>query len=299
MDHKPVMTGEIVSIFADVPDGVFIDATYGLGGHTRALQRSFKKKFEFIGVDRDGEILGQAERDRPPGVVLRKMRFSGIPEMVGREKIEPLTGILFDLGLNSAQLDDPSRGFSFLKPASLDLRFDRESGVPAAEMLQTIKEDKLIRILKDYGQQKNARAIARAIIAEKPTTTDSLASLVRKVVGSQRFIKSCARVFQALRIFINDELEELQNGLSSVIPLMAAGGRLAVISYHSLEDGIVKRLFLLNSGKCFCGPEIAECACGKRNLIEVKTKRPQRPSEKEIMVNSRARPAKLRYAERI
>ncbi|MEE8417599.1 MAG: 16S rRNA (cytosine(1402)-N(4))-methyltransferase RsmH [candidate division Zixibacteria bacterium] len=299
MDHKPVMTGEIVSIFAEAPGGVFIDATYGLGGHTKVLISSFRKKFEFIGIDRDGEILGQAERDRPAGVVLHKMRFSEIPEMLRREKIEPLTGILFDLGLNSAQLDDPSRGFSYSKPASLDMRFDRDSGKPAAELLQTLEVDKLIRILKEYGQQKNSRAIARAIIAERPTTTESLASLIRNVVGSRRFIKSGARVFQALRIFINDELEELQNALSNVIPLMAVGGRLAVISYHSLEDRIVKRLFLLNSGKCFCGPEIAECSCGKRSLLEIKTKKPQRPSEKEIMANSRARPARLRYAERI
>ena len=299
MDHKPVMTGEIVSIFADVPDGVFIDATYGLGGHTRALLSGFRRKFEFIGIDRDGEILKKAEGDRPSGVRLRKMRFSEIPEMLRREKIEPLTGILFDLGLNSAQLDDPSRGFSFSKPASLDMRFDRESGRSAAELLQTIEEDRLIRILKEYGQQKNARAIAKAIIAERPATTGSLASLTRNVVGSQRFIKSAARVFQALRIFINDELEEIKSALSGIIPLTAAGGRLAVIAYHSLEDRIVKRLFLLNSGKCFCGPEVAECACGRRSLLDVKTKRPLRPSEKEVAENSRARPARLRYAERL
>ncbi len=299
MDHKPVMTGEIVSIFADAPDGVFIDATYGLGGHTRALLSSFRKKFEFIGIDRDGEILETAEPDRPAGVVLHKMEFSGIPEMLRQEKIEPLTGILFDLGLNSAQLDDPLRGFSFQKPASLDLRFDRESGRSAAELLGSIDEDELIRILKEYSQQKKARAIARAVIAERPTTTESLASLIRSVVGPRRFIKSAARVFQALRIFINDELEEIKTALSGVIPLMAVGGRLAVISYHSLEDRIVKRLFLLNSGKCFCGPGVAECVCGRRNLLEVMTKRPLRPSEKEIMANPRARPARLRYAERI
>ena len=299
MDHKPVMTGEIVSIFADAPDGVFIDATYGLGGHTKALLSSFRKKFEFIGIDRDGEILEKAEPDRPAGVILHKMRFSGIPEMLRRKRIGPLTGILFDLGLNSAQLDDPLRGFSFQKPASLDLRFDRESGRPAAELLRNIDEGELIRILKEYGQQKKARAIARAIIAERPTTTESLASLIRSVVGPRWFIKSAARVFQALRIFINDELDEIKNALSGVIPLMAVGGRLAVISYHSLEDGIVKRLFLINSGKCFCGPDVPECACGKRNLLKVKTKRPLRPSEKEITANPRARPARLRYAERI
>jgi 16S rRNA (cytosine1402-N4)-methyltransferase len=299
MDHKPVMTGEIVSVFADVPDGVFIDATYGLGGHTKALLSSFREKFEFIGVDRDGEILEKAERSRPAAVTLRQMKFSEIPGMLRREKIGPLTGILFDPGLNSVQLDDPSRGFSYLKPASLDMRFDRESGRSAAELIRALEKDKLIKILKEYGQQKNARAIARAIIAERPATTESLASLIRNIVGSRRFIKSAARVFQALRIFINDELEEIRTAVSEVIPMLAAGGRLAVISYHSLEDRIIKRLFLLNSGKCFCGPEVAECACGKRNLLEVKTKKPLRPSEKEVKANSRARPARLRYAEKL
>lgn len=293
------MTGEIVSIFADAPDGVFIDATYGLGGHTRALLSSFRKKFEFIGIDRDGEILERAERDRPAGVVLHKMKFSGISEMLRREKKGPLAGVLFDLGLNSAQLDDPLRGFSFQKPASLDLRFDRKSGKPAAELLGSIGQGELVRILKEYGQQKKARAIARAMMAERPTTTESLASLVRNVVGQQRFVKSAARVFQALRIFVNDELEEIKSALSGVIPLLMAGGRLAVISYHSLEDGIVKRLFLLNSGKCFCGPGTTECVCGRRNLLEVMTRKPLRPSEKEVKANPRARPARLRYAERI
>jgi 16S rRNA (cytosine1402-N4)-methyltransferase len=299
MDHKPVMTGEIVSIFADAPDGVFIDATYGLGGHTGALLSSCREKFEFIGIDCDGEILEKAERDRPAGVVLHKMKFSEIPGMLRREKIKPLAGVLFDLGLNSAQLDDPLRGFSFQKPATLDLRFDRESGRPATELLRSIGEGELVRILKEYGQQKKARAIARAIMAERPTTTESLASLIRDIVGPRRFIKSAARVFQALRIFVNDELEEMKSALSGVIPLLMLHGRLAVISYHSLEDGIVKRLFLLNSGKCFCGPGTTECVCGKRNLLEIITKRPLRPSEKEVKANSRARPARLRYAERI
>lgn len=298
MVHTPVMAGEVVSIFADVPDGVFIDATFGLGGHTRAMLERLSEKFSFVGIDRDGEMLERAGTIRPDKVSLHRMNFTGIPELILRERLAPVTGILFDLGINSAQLDDSSRGFSFAHPAALDMRYDRSVGRPAAELLTEIDRDDLVGILKNYGQEKKSAAIARAIASEKPSTTDSLAAIVRRIVGSRRFIKSAARVFQALRIHLNNELADFKEALGGVIPLMAAGGRVAVISYHSLEDGIVKRLFQLYSGKCFCGPESAECVCGRQEWLTVKTPKPLRPSSDEIRSNSRSRPARLRYAEK-
>jgi 16S rRNA (cytosine1402-N4)-methyltransferase len=297
MNHIPVMAKEIVDIFTAVPDGIFIDATFGLGGHSRAVKKI--RKFRIIGIDRDAEMLSQAASDLPEGISVRNMRFSHLPEIIQKEGIGPISGILFDLGLNSAQLDDQTRGLSFMKPGPLDMRLDRGSGLPVSDIISRMSEDELIGVLRDYGQERNARAIARAINREKPTTTEALASLIKRVVGPQRFIKAAARIFQALRIYVNHELEELKDALAGVAPLVVTGGRLAVISYHSLEDGIVKRQFLLDSGKCFCGPQETVCVCGKRKLLKLLTKKPLFPSPAEIERNPRARAARLRYAERI
>jgi 16S rRNA (cytosine1402-N4)-methyltransferase len=299
MEHRPVMAGEIISIFADAPDGVFIDATFGLGGHTRAMLEKLSEKFSFVGIDRDAEMLKQAGAFPPDRVSLHKMNYNRIPELILSEGLGPVSGILFDLGINSAQLDDPSRGFSFEHAATLDMRYDRGIGKSASELLSEVDREDLIRILKDYGQEKKARAIARAMAAEKPSTTDSLAAIIRRIAGSRRYIKSAARVFQALRIFVNNELADLKGALEGAIPLLTVGGRVAAISYHSLEDGIVKKLFQLYSGKCFCGPESTECTCGRQKLLTIGTPKPLRPSLEEIRSNSRARPAKLRYAEKI
>ncbi len=297
MDHIPVMAKEIVEIFTPVPDGIFIDATFGLGGHSKEVKKS--RNFRIIGIDRDAEMLSRVASDLPEGISIRNMHFSGLPEMIQREGIGPVSGVLFDLGLNSAQLDDPSRGFAFMKPGPLDMRMDRRSGLPASDIVARMSEGELIRVLKEFGQEKNARAIARAINREKPTTTEALASIIKRIVGPQRFIKAAARIFQAFRIYVNQELDELRNALSGIAPLVVTGGRLAVISYHSLEDGIVKRQFLLDSGKCLCGPQEPVCVCGKRKLLKVMTKKPLYPSPEEIERNPRARAARLRYAERI
>ncbi|MEE9553773.1 MAG: 16S rRNA (cytosine(1402)-N(4))-methyltransferase RsmH [candidate division Zixibacteria bacterium] len=299
MTHRPAMVGEITTVFEDVPSGVIIDATYGFGGHTKALLEKMGNKFRFIGIDRDGETLKAAEETRPKKVLLKKLNFAEIPSMLTAEKVSPITGVLFDLGISSIHIDDSSRGFSYQKRALLDLRFDRSSGRPAAEILYDIEENELIGILKDYGQERNARAIARGIKQYHPSTTDALADLIKEIVGPHRFNKAAARVFQAIRIYVNDELESVKKGLSRAIPVLAKGGRIAVISYHSIEDGIVKRIFSLNAGKCFCGPEVAVCRCGKENHLNILTKKPLRPSADEVRNNPRARSARLRYAEKI
>ena len=299
MTHNPVMVGEIISVFAEVPGGVIIDATYGLGGHTKVLKETFGDKFRYLGIDRDGETLKVAQKDRPESIELKQMNFEEIPSMLTAENISPLTGVLFDLGLSSLHIDDPSRGFSYQKDAPLDMRFDRSSGQTAAEIIHDIDETELFGILKEYGQEKKARAISRSIIRHKPLTTDALSELIRNVVGAHGFNKSAARVFQALRIYVNNELSAVRKGISGIIPALAAGGRIVVISYHSLEDGIVKRIFALNAGKCFCGPEVAVCQCGAKKLLNILTRKPVRPSPLEVEINPRARSARLRYAQRI
>jgi 16S rRNA (cytosine1402-N4)-methyltransferase len=297
MDHIPVMAEEVVEIFAAVPDGIFVDATFGLGGHSKVVKKT--RNFRIIGIDRDAEMLKRAASGLPEGISVRNMHFADLPETIQKEGIGPISGILFDLGLNSAQLDDPSRGFAFMKPGPLDMRIDRNTGLTAGEVITHMSENGLIRVFKELGQEKNSRAIARAINREKPTTTEALASIIKRIVGPQRFIKSAARIFQALRIYVNHELDELRSALAGVAPLVVTGGRLAVISYHSLEERIVKRQFLLDSGKCLCGPQEPVCICGKRKLLEVMTRKPLFPSAEEIERNPRARAARLRYAQRI
>jgi 16S rRNA (cytosine1402-N4)-methyltransferase len=292
------MVEEIISIFGDVPEGVFIDATIGLGGHALAVEKKFPGKFLFIGFDRDGEMLELAGSALPEGFRLINMTYSSIPSFLTAENIGPVTGILFDLGLNSMQLEG-KRGFSYSEPAPLDFRFDRNSGSPFHQMVGKFGLSELTDILKKYGQEKNSRAVARAIIENRPKTTDELANLIRKIVGPRRFVKAASRIFQALRIYVNNELEEFERAIREIIPAIAAGGRIAVISYHSLEDGITKRAFKLYSGRCQCGPGIAVCECGARKILDVKTKTPLRPGRSEIERNSRARSARLRYAEKI
>jgi len=292
------MVEEIVSIFADVPEGVFVDATIGLGGHSLAVEKRFPGKFDFIGFDRDAEMLELAEGIVPEGFRLVNMTYSKIPSFLAEGETGPVTGILFDLGLNSMQLEE-GRGFSYAESSPLDFRFDRSSGKPFHQIIRKFKSLELADILKKYGQEKNSRAIARAMVEFAPETTDELADIIRRIVGPRRFIKAASRVFQALRIYINDELGEFERAVKAVIPLISSGGRIAVISYHSLEDGITKRVFRLYSGKCQCGPGVGVCECGARKLLDVKTRTPLRPGESEIAKNPRARSARLRYAEKI
>jgi 16S rRNA (cytosine1402-N4)-methyltransferase len=293
------MADEVVEIFRAAPDGILIDATFGLGGHSAVIKKATSSKFRIIGLDRDPEMISRVKSNLPEGVSVTNLRFSQLPVFIENEKISHISGVLFDLGLNSAQLDDMRRGFAFTIPGPLDMRFDRTGGRSAADVIARIGEKELARILIEYGQEKKARSIARAIARERPGDTQTTASIVKRIVGPQRFIKSAARVFQALRIYVNGEIEELKEALKGVAPLVVTGGRLAVISYHSIEDGIVKRQFRLDSGKCMCGPTEPRCRCGKREILKIMTRKPVTPTEEEIRRNPRSRAARLRYAERI
>jgi 16S rRNA (cytosine1402-N4)-methyltransferase len=299
MTHIPVLKDEIVTIFREVPEGFFIDATFGFGGHSRAIFETCKQKLQFIGIDCDQEIIMEAQRDLPSQFKIYNSNFEQLTNLIIRERIEPVSGILFDLGLNSLHIDNPQRGFSFQNRGPLDMRFDRAHGKSLADYLSETDEKSIANIIQEYGQERKARAIAREIVKSRPLDTISLADVVRRAVGPRWFVKSAARVFQALRIFLNNELENLKTALNGVIPLIQVDGRIAVISYHSLEDGIVKRAFQLNSGKCFCGPNQPSCCCGARKILQVLAKKPIQPTEKEISLNPRSRSARLRYAQRL
>jgi len=299
MKHIPVFKDEIVTLFRDVPEGFFIDATFGLGGHSKAIFETCKQKLQIIGIDCDQEIIMEAQRDLPFQFKIYHSNFEQLINLIKKEKIEPISGILFDLGLNSLHLDNSERGFSFQNRGPLDMRFDRALGISLADQIADMDEKSIVKIIMKYGQERKARAIAREIVKSRPQDTISLADIVRKAVGPRWFVKSAARVFQAFRIFLNNEMEILKTALNGAIPVLQSGGRIAVVSYHSLEDGIVKRAFLLNSGKCFCGPNEPSCRCGSRKILQVLTKKPIQPGEEEIAMNPRSRSAKLRYAQRL
>ena len=198
------MADEIVSIFTEVPEGVLIDATFGLGGHTLRIIEEIPRKFKVVGFDRDSEMLDLAKSKVGSDFRLLTMSYTRIPSFIKEEDFGPVTAVLFDTGLNSAQLDEPERGFSYRMNSNLDLRFDRSSGRPFYDMIDDLDLKELTGILKEYGQERNSRAIARKIIDKRPRTTDELAEIIRGVVGPRRFVKAASRVFQSLRIFVNN-----------------------------------------------------------------------------------------------
>jgi 16S rRNA (cytosine1402-N4)-methyltransferase len=281
--------------------GFFVDATVGAGGHAeRLLERGTRVRL--LGIDRDPDALELARErlarfgDR---VELVAGDFADLEErLAGRPDAD---GILADLGVSSMQLDRGERGFSFRRDGPLDMRMGR-SGRTAADIVATASVGELTRIFRDYGEERMAAKIARGIVAERTKspiqTTRQLARIVAGQKGSREKIDPATRVFQALRIEVNQELVALGRFLAAAVARLKPGGRLAVISYHSLEDRIVKDAFRRDSGVCFCPPKLPTCICGARAALKVLTRRPIRPGEAELRRNPRSRSARLRVAER-
>ncbi len=281
--------------------GFFVDATLGTGGHAEALLDR-GPDIRLLGLDRDPEGVAAARR--------RLQRFAGRVEFAVEnfaeldrllEGLPAPDGILADLGVSSMQLDEPSRGFSFRRDGPLDMRMSR-SGLSAADIVAAASAEELTRILREYGEERMAAKIARGIVAERArspiSTTCQLARIVARVKGSRERIDPATRVFQALRIEVNQELVALSHFLAAAITRLNASGRLAVIAYHSLEDRIVKDAFRRNSGVCLCDSSLPSCVCGARRVLKVLTRRPVVPSEREVQENPRSRSARLRAAER-
>ncbi len=299
-----MLAARVVEHLRGCPPGYFIDATLGAGGHLRAVYREFRDRFSYIGFDLDGEVIENTRkllyREGIKAQLVQK-NFSEIADYMTREGKSPISAVLYDLGLSSMQIDDPDKGFSYLHDGPLRLAFDPKQTRTAADLIGASDEAALYRILRDYGQEPRAKSIAKAIKAEGRaiTTTSELSAIIRRVVGSRSFLKTAARVFQALRIEVNDELANLEQSLQSIIPSIQLGGRIMVIAYHSLEDRIVKRVFRKYSGKCVCPPRARECRCGKIIIVRALTPKPERPSPEETAGNPRARSAKLRVVEKI
>jgi len=301
--HVPVMTGQVIRFLQGCPPGIFVDATLGGGGHTSAVFKSFKDVFTCIGFDLDARALERTKKTfKEEGVEaeLVQSNFARIADHLAMKQIKSISAILYDLGISSQQIDNPESGFSYLQDGPLGMSFDNNRPYAAARLIEEYSEEQLTVVLKKFGQEPKAKSLARVIKnnPEKITTTGQLSSLIRKVTGERLFIKTASRVFQALRIAVNDELNSIENSIDSTMPLLAPGGRIMVISYHSLEDGLVKRLFRKNSGRCICSGKVIESRCGARSLVKILTPKPIRPDMEEISVNSRARSARLRVAEK-
>ena len=303
-DHLPVLTDRVVELLVPAGPGLLVDATVGLGGHAEALLRA-EPNFQLVGFDRDPQALAragerlQAFTDR---VQLVEETFDRLPLVLRRLGLGAPAAVLADLGCSSLQLDSAERGFSFTGDGPLDMRMG-ESGPTAADLLERAEWEELVRILRDYGEERRARAISRAIVGRREQaplrTTAELSRLVQDVIGGgERRIHPATRTFQALRIAVNDELGQLERFLEPAIRSLRPDGRIAVISFHSLEDRIVKHTLRRLTGRCTCPPDFPVCRCNPKRVVEVLTPSPIRPDDDEIAANPRARSARLRAAAR-
>jgi len=283
-----------------------VDATVGCGGHAAAIAERISPGGLLIGLDWDSEALGIAEEKlRGAGceVRLRRRNFSDLKSVLGEEGVFEVDALLFDVGVSSLQLEEGERGFSFSVHGPLDMRMDRRRSETAGAILSRYGVREMERLFSEYGEESLARPIARAIAkAGCPGDTVELAELVARVyakAGRHGRTNPATKIFQALRIAVNDELGNLRSAIPQAIDVASKGGRIVVISFHSLEDRIVKEEFAQGARGCVCPPSFPVCRCGRAPRLKIVTKRPLRPSEKELIVNPRARSARLRAAEKI
>ena len=302
--HRPVLLFEAVNLLAPSRGGLFVDATLGLGGHSEAILEA-SPDTRVLGIDLDREAIRLAsERLARFGTRFRAAHanFREIERVLSEAGEHEVSGVLADLGVSSLQFDSPERGFSFRHDAPLDMRMDAGgAGETAAELLERLPEEEIARTIYEYGEERRSRRIARWIVerrerGEPVKTTAELAGLVARAVGHKRGerVHPATRTFQALRIAVNGELEGLDKFVETAVDLLQTRGRLAVISFHSLEDRVVKRALRRLSGQCECDRRVPICACGARKAVEVLTRRPVVPNEQEVEENPRARSAKLR-----
>jgi len=309
--HLPVMVEEVMTALSPSPGSFHIDGTVGGGGHTLRILEAASPDGRVLGLDADPKAL-ERTRHRLAGygdrLVLRHSNFGSIRDVAQANGFGAVDGILLDLGLSSYQLAERDRGFSFRAEGPLDMRFDTSTGAPASELVATLDEDALTRLLRGFGEEPHARRIARAIVAaraiEPIATADRLAAVVAAAVpgprpGARRAIHPATRTFQALRIAVNEELDVLPQALDGAMDVLRPGGVLVVISYHSLEDRIVKRFVAAERRGCICPPVVPVCVCGRSPRLATVGAQPQVPTPAEVGGNPRARSAKLRAVRRL
>jgi 16S rRNA (cytosine1402-N4)-methyltransferase len=306
--HTPVLLSESTDAIQPRPGGRYIDATVGGGGHAERILEMSQPSGALLALDVDPTALSAAKSRLAPfgsRVTLVQTYFDRIAEAAIASGFPQVDGILFDLGVSSPQLDTAERGFSFAKDAPLDMRLGPSAPTDAAALVATLPQEELARIFWEWGEERYSRRIAARIVRERDrapiATTTDLARIVKAAKPPSRSekIHPATRVFQALRIAVNDELGRLERALPAALSLLRGGGRLAIISFHSLEDRIVKQFMRTESRDCICPPEIPMCICGHRASLRIITRRPIEASPEEIAANPRARSAKLRVAERL
>ena len=305
--HKSVLLEETIEGLNIKPDGIYVDGTLGGAGHAREVCKKLSAKGRFIGIDQDQDaIIAASERLAPykQATIIRSNYCYMVPELAARG-INKVDGILLDLGVSSYQLDNEERGFTYRVDAPLDMRMDQRQTQTAGDIVNGYEEKELYRIIRDYGEDKFAKNIAKHIVNErqkKPITTagelseiirESIPMKVQKTGGNP-----AKRTFQAIRIELNHELEVLQDNLDTMIDLLNPGGRICIITFHSLEDRIVKTNFKRNENPCTCPSDFPVCVCGKKSKGRVITRKPVLPGERELAENSRSKSAKLRVFER-
>ncbi|MFH0931496.1 MAG: 16S rRNA (cytosine(1402)-N(4))-methyltransferase RsmH [Candidatus Zixiibacteriota bacterium] len=306
MYHKPVLKEKVIEYLITDKSGIYIDATLGCGGHSERILEELDEGGRLLGIDKDEDSLKISQkRLRRFGkkASFFQQSYSQIPELLKNLNLDKIDGILFDLGFSSYQLDDPERGFSYSSKGPLDMRFNQNESKKAEEVVNEYPVEKLSQIFKEYGEERFSKRIAQAIVQNRRVkrieTTQALKDIVRSILKIRYDLKTLSRIFQALRIEVNQELSELKKGLESGIEALGSGGRIGVISYHSLEDRLVKNKFYELSKGCSCPPDFPVCVCGGKKTLQVLTRKPVIPEKEEIRENPRARSAKLRAAEKI
>ena len=307
--HTPVMLEKVLQSLRCKPGGIYVDGTLGGGGHARAILENTAPDGLLIGIDRDDDALLESEKRLQPfgqRKILIKGNFADIGEILTNLNIGKVDGILLDLGVSSHQLDTADRGFSFSLDAPLDMRMDQSSRYRAYDLVNLSPEKELRKVIRDYGEEPMAGRIARAILAKRASapirTTIELADVVCRAVrrqGVRKKVHPATRTFQAIRIAVNQELSNLSTAMDAGIDQLGQGGRFSIISFHSLEDRIVKETFRSWEGRCQCPPGLPVCQCQREAKLRVLTRKPLRPEADESERNPRARSARLRTAEKI
>jgi 16S rRNA (cytosine1402-N4)-methyltransferase len=302
--HEPVLLDEVIKALQIQRGGRYVDCTVNGGGHAEAILSECTPGGKILGIDADPAAINVARvRLKPYGkdAILINENFKYLENICTRYSFRPVNGILFDLGMSTPQLESPGRGFSFQEDAPLDMRFSPRQILTAADIINTYSENELAAILEKFGEEWRARQIARRIVGKRPiTTTVELARIVSAAVaGGRGKIHPATKTFQALRIAVNQELENLELALKQAIKLLGSGGRIVVISFHSLEDRLVKEFFRREAQGCLCSPSVPVCVCGHISTLKIVTRKAVRPSLNELEANPRSRSAKMRVAERI
>lgn len=306
MSHIPVLLNESISYLITKKDGIYIDATFGYGGHSKKILESISPNGLLIAIDRDINAINEGKKNfaNIDNFKLYHSNFSQINEILKNLNISKVDGILFDFGVSSMQIDNPERGFSYNSDAFLDMRMDQTQKLSAYDVINTYSEEQLCFIIKEYGEERFAKKIARKIVETRTKneikTCGQLNEIVNSVVPKPRDGSNPARrTFQAIRIEVNDELGEIKEALNKAIDILNSGGRICAISFHSLEDRIVKEFFRFESLSCICPKDIPVCVCNKTKTLDIITKKPITPSQEELQINKRSHSAKLRVAQKI